>query len=136
MQKVKLRYTRLLKTTVSPGSSTTISCTRPRFRDREVSNRWILQRPGKDHNDLIENSQQVDNFFIETGVTLEMSTSSDTCKYDEFVNYTLTIGNINQNVNGMLITCGARSVEDDNNHDEWNAEYSVELVLRELMQAS
>ncbi len=126
------------KRTVSPGSSTIISCTGQRFPDRVVSNRWRLKRPSKDNVsvvDLIENSHQADQFFKETGVTLELNTSSDTCKYDEFVNYTLTIRNINQNVDGMLITCGAIDRSSlTNNHDEWFADHSVELVLRELLQ--
>ena len=116
-----------------PGSSTTISCTRQHFPDREVYNRWRLQRPSKDYVDLIERSGQADQFFEDTGVTLELNTSSNTCKYDEFVNYTLTIGNINQNVDGMLIKCGVRTISGTANHDEWYADHSVELVLRELI---
>ncbi len=127
---------------MSPGSSTTISCTRPRFRDREVSiaNRWRLQQSGKDTIIIEEEavSPKVDGFLNETGITLEL-TSSDTCTYNGFVNYTLTIGNINQKVDGIMITCGAidrtNTSESTNITDEWYADHSVELVLRELMQA-
>ena len=128
------------KITVSPGSSTTINCTRQRFPDREVSirNRWRLQR-GEDIIIIEEEAvnPKVNGFLNETGITLEL-TNSDICTYNGFVNYTLTIGNINRKVAGMLITCGAidkiTKINSSTNIDDvWYADHSMELVLRELM---
>ncbi len=125
------------KGTVFPGSSTTIDCTRERFPDIEdsIRNRLRLQLQGETFNiEENPNFSLLDEFLKKTGITLEWNTSPNTCAYSEFVNYSLTIGNITQNVDGMLITCGARTVIGTADHDEWYADHSVELVLRELLQ--
>ncbi|XP_064398464.1 uncharacterized protein LOC135345049 isoform X2 [Halichondria panicea] len=115
------------KITVFPGSSTTVSCTRQLYPDREdsIRNRLRLQLQGE----IFKIEENLDKIVAFLGITLEWNTSPNTCTYKGFVNYTLTIGNINQNVDGMLITCGARTVIGTANHDEWYADHSVELVL-------
>ena len=117
-----------------PGSSTTVSCTRQLYPDREdsIRNRLRLQLQGE----IFKIEENLDKIVAFLGITLEWNTSPNTCTYKGFVNYTLTIGNINQNVDGMLITCGARTVIGTANHDEWYADHSVELVLRELIYIS
>ncbi len=127
------------KRTVFPGSSTTIDCTCQLFPDREdsIHNRLRLQLQGETFK-IDENKNfnaKIVAFLNETGITLELNTSPNTCAYSGFVNYTLTIGNINQNVNGMLIKCGAIDGSSlTNNHDVWYADHSMKLVLRELLE--
>ena len=110
---------------VAIGGSITLNCSRvcgPRIFDR-----WRLYPEVADPVAINEDQLLLkEDFEGKTGVTLILSNEDYENCDGEMIAYSLTIANITRSVDGLIVECGARKTDPD---DDWYATHKTKLHI-------
>ena len=73
------------------------------------------------------NQQKINEFENDTGVSLSLTNNNteDSCNAGEVIQYSLTIENARSSIDGLVVACGARKIENGKTTDRRTSNSTV-----------